>query len=132
MLCCPQEHFHSFLPVFPSVHICSNISLKYCNYFHTFLVTGWFNILVPLRFYVRYFHLKINLLLLDYFQGQSQCHAHPVVEYYSKCRTSSQYICIWPTCFSLPFRIYYSQSLRLNCCVCWTAGMWCESVYSVM
>ena len=112
----------------PSVHICSNMSFKYCNYFHTFLVTRWLNILVPRRFYVRYSHVKINMLLLHYLQGQSQCHTHSVVEYYSKCRTSSQYICIWSTCFSLPCRIYYIQGLRLNCCVCWIAGMQCESV----
>jgi hypothetical protein len=63
---------------------------------------------------------KLNCFLMLYFQGQPQCHTDLVMEHYSKCRTPSQYLCTGTTCVSLPHRVHYFQSLRMN----HSFGMW--------
>lgn len=77
---------------------------------------------------------EYQILLLGWWQwikGQPQCHTDLVMEHYSKCRTPSQYICIGSTCVSLPHRVHYFQSLRMN----HLFGMWkmvCIVIFYIM
>jgi hypothetical protein len=120
--------FHLFLHVVICYYLKIIIILSTCGYFmNKHRVPSRNQTLMTLVISI----WRLNIFLLPHFQGKPQCHTDLVMEHYSKCRTPSQYLCIGTTCVSLPHRVHYFQSLRMN----HLFGMWkmvCTVIFYIM